>query len=185
LGEKCRQLRQALRSGDWPEEICAAPKAISTLYLALLTYRLSAEELEALITRLKIPRDDAELLRQVSSLRPLEARLAAEDHPPSTVVHWLERQTLSALFVLWVATDSSRVRHQIERYCREWRFVHSEIDGQYLKALGLRPGPIFGRILRRLRDARLDGEIVSLEEEKAMVEQILAESDNNERGEQN
>ncbi|MBC7251312.1 MAG: CBS domain-containing protein [Anaerolineae bacterium] len=185
LGEKFRQLRQAMRSGDWPEEICDAPKAISTLYLALLTYRLSAEELEALITRLKIPRDDAELLRQVSSLRPLEARLAAEDHPPSTVVHWLERHTLAALFVLWVATDSSRVRHQIERYCREWRFVHSEIDGQYLKTLGLRPGPIFGRILRRLRDARLDGEIVSLEEEKALVEQILAESNNNERGEQN
>ena len=177
LRDKFQQLRRAMREGSWSEDICAEPAAISILYLALLTYRLGAEELEALITRLKIPRGDADLLREVNALRTVAARLAEDDYPPSAIVRWLEPYTPQALFVLWVATDSERVRRQVERYCRELRFVQSEIDGQYLKEMGLQPGPIFGRILRRLRDARLDGEVTTLKDEKALVEQILAENE--------
>lgn len=173
LREKFQQLRQAMREGSWSQDVCAEPTAIGVLYLALLVYRLSTEELEALIARLKVPRDDADLLLEVSSLPVVEAQIAADDHPPSAIVHWLERYTPQTLFVLWLATDSAQVRGQVERYCRELRFVQSEIDGRYLREMGLKPGPIFGHILRRLRDARLDGEVATLEDEKALVEQIL------------
>ena len=173
LRDKFRQLRQIIGEVAWPG-ICAEPVAVSLMYLALLTYRLSSAELETLIVRLKVPRDDANLLREVSALRLVEEQIAADDHPPSAIVRWLERYTPQALFVLGVATDSPLVRHQVERYCREWRFVQSEIDGRYLKEMGLPPGPLFGQILRRLRDARLDGEVTTLEEEQELVEQLLA-----------
>ncbi|MDY7040774.1 MAG: CBS domain-containing protein [Chloroflexota bacterium] len=179
LERKFRQLRQALHEGSWPADVCTEPNVTSTVYLALLVYRLNVEELESIIARLKIPRDDADLLHEVSSLRQGEARIAEDGHPPSTIVHWLERYAPQALFVLWVATDSDRVRYQVERYCQEWRFVQSEIDGLYLKELGLKPGPVFGNILHRLRNARLNGEVTTLEGEKAFLEQILSE----ERGE--
>ena len=174
LKGKFQQLRQAVRGGSWSEDVCTEPTAISVLYLALLTYRLGAEDLEALITRFKISRHDADLLREISSLGQVEAQIAADGHPPSAIVHLLEGYTPPALFVLWVVTDSEQVRRQVERYCREWRFVQSVIDGKYLKEMGLQPGPIFSRILRRLRDARLDGEVTNLEGEKALVEQIMA-----------
>jgi tRNA nucleotidyltransferase (CCA-adding enzyme) len=175
LRDKFQQLRQAVREGGWSADVCTKPKAISTLYLALLNYRLSVEEMEAFISRLKTPRSDADLLREVNALRSVAVSIAEDDHPPSAIVRWLGYYTPQALFVLWVATDSAQVRLQVERYCRELRFVQSEIDGRYLKEMGLQPGPIFGSILRRLRDAKLDGEVTTLEDEKALVERILAE----------
>jgi tRNA nucleotidyltransferase (CCA-adding enzyme) len=64
----------------------------------------------------------------------------------------------------------------LELHHRTLRFVEAEIDGEHLKAMGLRPSPLFGRILSALRDARLDGEVSSLEEEEALVEELLAKS---------
>jgi len=43
--------------------------------------------------------------------------------------------------------------------------------------MGLEPGPLFGRLLSALRDARLDGEVTSLEEERAFVEKLLAKEE--------
>ena len=39
----------------------------------------------------------------------------------------------------------------------------------------LRPSPLFQQILTRLRDARLDGEVASLEEEHNLVQSFLTE----------
>jgi hypothetical protein len=43
--------------------------------------------------------------------------------------------------------------------------------------MGLRPGPLFGELLRTLRDARLNGEVSTAEEERALVKQRLASYD--------
>ena len=69
------------------------------------------------------------------------------------------------------------VRERLELYHQKLRFIEPEIDGEYLKAMGLKPGPLFGRILSALRDARLNGEVSNLEEERALVEQLLAEGE--------
>ena len=47
----------------------------------------------------------------------------------------------------------------------------------YLKALGLKPSPLFSRLLHAVRDARLDGEIETVEEEKALIARLLAEQE--------
>ncbi|NLF14107.1 MAG: hypothetical protein GX597_20180, partial [Anaerolineaceae bacterium] len=41
--------------------------------------------------------------------------------------------------------------------------------------LGLRPSPLFRRLLDAVRNARLDGEIETVEEEKELVARLLAE----------
>jgi hypothetical protein len=40
--------------------------------------------------------------------------------------------------------------------------------------MGLRPSPLFGRLLAALRDARLDGKVSTLEEEERLLEKLLA-----------
>jgi tRNA nucleotidyltransferase (CCA-adding enzyme) len=56
--------------------------------------------------------------------------------------------------------------------------VQPVVDGEYLMGLGLQPSPLFSKLLRALRDARLDGEIHTAEEEKALVARMLeSESD--------
>jgi tRNA nucleotidyltransferase (CCA-adding enzyme) len=151
---------------------------ISILYLALLTYRLNASDLASLINRLQIASEAATLLRQVNELQSSTGELARE-RQPSAIYRLLKHYSDQAIFVVWIATESEVVREQLELHHRKLRFVEPEIDGEYLKAMGLKPSPLFGHILSALRDARLDGEVSSLEEEKALVEELLARSEAN------
>ncbi|MCX7939123.1 MAG: CCA tRNA nucleotidyltransferase [Thermoflexales bacterium] len=57
----------------------------------------------------------------------------------------------------------------------EWRRTRPVCSGETLRALGLPPGPRYGKLLQRLRDAWLDGEVRSAEEEEALLRRLLAE----------
>ncbi len=175
LKERFRRLRESPISNFQPP---TSNFQISILYLALLTYRLSAPDLESLIKRLKIAGEDTALLRQVNRLLFSTSELV-KARRPSAIYRLLKHYSTPAIFVLWIATDSEPVRERLELHHRTLRFVEAEIDGEHLKALGLQPSPLFGRILSALRDARLDGEVSSLEEEEALVEELLAKSGTN------
>jgi tRNA nucleotidyltransferase (CCA-adding enzyme) len=77
--------------------------------------------------------------------------------------------------ILWLCTTSNLVRERLWYDETELRHVQPEVDGEYLKGLGLKPSPLFSRLLHAVRDARLDGEIETVEEEKALIARLLAE----------
>ncbi len=174
LSGKYRLLREALEAGDWRPG--GGKQASPVHYLALLTYRLIPEELETLIRRLKITRDDATFLRGVSELRPIIPRLAEEDLPPSAIYRLLEPYSGQSIFLIWVASDLALIRQRLELYHRRLQYVKPEIDGAWLQERGVEPGPIYRQILGVLRDARLDGQVSSLSEEEALFEKLLAET---------
>ena len=59
---------------------------------------------------------------------------------------------------------------------REWRFVKPTLSGRDLQTLtGLKPGPIYGVILGRLRQGWLDGELTTPDEERARLFQLVDE----------
>ncbi len=47
------------------------------------------------------------------------------------------------------------------------------LTGKELNALGLKPGPLYRTILARLTEARLDGEVKSEAEERALVKECV------------
>ncbi len=174
IGQPASALSNEWSESSAPDTLPRGDRALA--YLALLTYRMSPEELEILVTRLTIACNDADLLREVGALRSLASELAREKLPPSAIYRLLNPYSSQAIFILWVASDSEVVRRRLELYHRQLRHVKSQIDGDHLKEMGIPPGPIYGQILGALRDARLDGEISTLEEEKALVEALLAEA---------
>ena len=143
--------------------------------LALLAFPLTAGEVEELIARLQLPGKEAKILRQVCELKAVLPELE-ERRRPSAIYRLLKPFSEEAVLVHRAVTDSELVGEQLDLYRRRLRYVKPEIDGEYLKAIGLKPGPLFGRILNALRDARLDGEVTSLEEERALVEKMLAKT---------
>ncbi len=148
---------------------------VGALYLALLTYRMKPEEVEALIRRLHPPQDDSSLMRELQAFKDILKELAAEELAPSTIYRLLSPYSDRARFLARILTDSWLVRQRLDLYQRNLRFVRPEIDGHYLQeVMKIPPGPIYRRILTALRDARLDGRVSSLEEEIALVEKILA-----------
>ena len=91
---------------------------------------------------------------------------------PSEVCTLLRPLPLEVLLHLMARADET-VRRQLSIYLTNLARVTTEIDGNYLKTLGLKPGPLFHSILEKVRDARIDGLVGSLEEELQMARNLI------------
>jgi len=169
LQVRCCALRKDLKPETWNLK----PKDSLFLHLALLAYRLDDEELEELIARLKVVRGDAEDLRLLHSLKEALPQLG-KARRPSAVYRLLQPYPAQVMAVAWVATDRKRLRQRLLRYQTEWRPVETELTGDDLKALGLKPGPLFGQLLETLRDARLNGKVSTRDDEETLLKRLLA-----------
>jgi tRNA nucleotidyltransferase (CCA-adding enzyme) len=143
------------------------------LHLALLAYRLDGEDLNEFIVRLKVKRGDAEDMRLLSKLKQALPQLGRARRP-SAAYRLLRPYPARVLAVAWLATDRRRLQRRLLRYQTEWRLVETELGGNDLKAMGLKPSPLFGRLLNALRDARLDGGVSTREEEETLLNKLLA-----------
>jgi tRNA nucleotidyltransferase (CCA-adding enzyme) len=173
--ERFERLRQALARGGWQAPTENAGRPAPGLYLALLTYEFERDQLEGLVAQLKIFRQDLDLLRQVMAQREKEPALDEPELSNREIYALLRYSTSASRLVQWLGTGSERVRQRLWRYETELRRIEPQVDGEYLKGLGLKPSPLFSRLLSAVRDARLDGRVQTVEEEKALIEQLLAE----------
>jgi tRNA nucleotidyltransferase (CCA-adding enzyme) len=169
------RLRETIAHGQWNVPPAENGRPAPGLYLALLTHDLSRPELEALVNRLKIFRGDLALLFQVSDLKERECDLQAENLANHDIFALLRYSSTPALMIQWLCSESERVRERLWYYETELRHVRPAVDGEYLKSLDLKPSPLFSRLLYAVRDARLDGEVETVEEEKALIARLLAE----------
>ena len=169
------RLRQTIAAGLWdvPAE---NGRPAPSLYLALWTAGLQRRDLVALIDRLRIFHNDLKLLRQVIDLHDREASLDLPDLSNHAVYALLHQFSPAAVLIRWLCTGSERVRDRLWRYDKELRSIQPVVDGTYLMGLGLKPSPLFSRLLTAVRDARLDGEIHTVDEEKALIARLLAGS---------
>jgi tRNA nucleotidyltransferase (CCA-adding enzyme) len=165
LQAKCSALHRDLEPKTWNLE----PKDSALLSLAMLAYRFDGAELEDLITRLRVKRDDAEDLRLLPGLREALPHVGRARRA-SSIYRLLEPYPARVLAVAWIATDSKRTRERLSNYQTAYLLVETEITGDDLKAMELKPGPLFGRLLRALHDARLDGKVSTREEEEMLLE---------------
>jgi hypothetical protein len=95
---------------------------------------------------------------------------------PSVIVRLLESLGEVGWLAAWAAAPNALAREQITRFAREWRFVKPTVTGRDIQTLtGLKPGPIYGVILGRLRQGWLDGELTTPEEEHARLFQLVEE----------
>jgi tRNA nucleotidyltransferase (CCA-adding enzyme) len=143
-------------------------------YLALLVSHMTADELDSFAERLRLTRDDARFLGQIGALREVRTQLDATAMLPSTIYHMLEPFSPEARFVLSVLSDSERLRSRLALYEKRLSHVAPSLDGNDLKAMGVPPGPVYRVILERIRDALLDGQIATPEDELAMAKGLVA-----------
>ena len=169
------RLRQIVAAGQWEVRPEKNGRPVPGLYLCLFTYHLSHSELEAFAARIKPFRVDLSLLRQVLDLRESESELDQPDLSSREICHLLRYSSTPARLIQWLCTHSEQVRSRLWRYETELRHVRPEVDGEYLKSLGLKPSPLFSRLLNAVRDARLDGKVQTVEQEKALISSLLEE----------
>jgi tRNA nucleotidyltransferase (CCA-adding enzyme) len=177
--ERFMRLRQQLSqvaTNGWKDEagmVRQLPE-LRQCYLALLTSHLSEPELASFVHRLRLTNDDAEFLGEVVRLRDVRASLEAERMLPSSIYARLHPFSPEARFVLSVLTESPRVVQRVTLYEKELARVSPAFTGDDLKTMGIPPGPVYRVILDRVRDALLDHQISTPEEEAALARSLLA-----------
>jgi tRNA nucleotidyltransferase (CCA-adding enzyme) len=149
---------------------------LTLCYLALLTSSMDQSELTSFTERLRIGAEETQFLHEVVRLRESITALTATVMLPSTIYRLLSPFTREARFVLAVISDASLVRSRLELFERELALTTPGVDGHFLRALGLPPGPIYGEILTRLRDAWLDGQITDPEQERSLARHLAKQA---------
>ncbi|MCU0498964.1 MAG: CBS domain-containing protein [Anaerolineae bacterium] len=148
---------------------------LAALYWHIWLCRLPIIDLTSICERLSIAGRDLEALTETARTLQQPGQLDDVMVKPSHVVLRLDGvPEISLIAAAWI-TDHPKMRDRIHEYLTTWRNVRINTNGNTLKALGLAPGPRYKQILDRLRAAKLDGEIVTDQEEDHLLKHLLYE----------
>ena len=182
-----RAVHPALTWDDWLADRTAAagsfqplaawrletrPTLRELLYLLWLI-RLDAESVDSALARFHMPLGTSRAIRTAALLW----RTREGWSPPasaSQVVSTFDEAPEESLVGVWLALGSGDPsRGNIERYLASYRFIQPTVTGQDLIALGLPPGPTYGRVLTALRHAWLDGTVTDPQAERRLLDSLL------------
>ncbi len=130
-------------------------------------------QVRGIVQRLKLPTKLQDVILAACALWPDLPKL--QEARPSVIVARLADLPLLAVYVVRAAASQPRERELLGKYLDEWRHVRATFTGHDLRATKLPPGPIYKKILARLRAAWLDGEVSTPEEEAALCAALLRE----------
>ncbi len=171
-----REFDEAKRAMDWYDLLYTGqPCRRWICYLLVLTATLSPEGMHGLCKRLSLPQRDIELLVNqrrtgVRLLRRLEARRSQARQPRAVDLHrWLTPLATEVVLFMMALTGQERIRQWLSRYITQLRGVRTLLTGHDLQRLGVAPGPAYKTILAELLRARLNGEIVTADDERRLV----------------
>jgi tRNA nucleotidyltransferase (CCA-adding enzyme) len=145
------------------------PGDLHSAYLCSLSVDTSAEQIEGLIARIEPERETRRALRALPSARSGLHALTENRARPSQAVSRLEHYP-EATLVAMAASAGGEPGRLLDTYLRKWRHVRPALDGNRLIELGVPKGPAIGEALRRLRAARLDGLVTTLDDEIKLVQ---------------
>lgn len=182
-GEALGVLRALLDSLSWPPGLSEAVRSLREsgarvdplVYLALLAAPLEGDVAEALARRLSAPGHWGKTIRDAQHVKELLPLLSDPASAPSAVHEALAELSPVAVLAWSALTDDSTARDRLSGFPTTMLHAAPELRGTDLLALGVPRGPDIGRLLRELRDARLDGILESLQDEERLVRRRLAE----------
>jgi tRNA nucleotidyltransferase (CCA-adding enzyme) len=91
---------------------------------------------------------------------------------PADLCRTLEGLGTEQILLMMALTKRTEVKRAISLYVTKLRFVRPVIGGADLKRLGIAPGPVYGKILDAVRDAKRNGRLASREDELALAEEL-------------
>ncbi len=165
--ERIRQRMESDRRAGWLE---GRPDNRSLNWLLWLM-GLPANKLDSVNRRLHF---DSALMKSLSGASQLfQEATTLTDLKPGECVERLEGYPLLAVYGDYLASQDQAVRGRLRQFLTEWRHVKPKTTAAELKRRGLEPGPQYQSILRRLRQAWLDGEVRTSSDEQDLLEKLL------------
>lgn len=145
----------------------------SFVYIFGLCRNLTYHEATAIFDRLGMPKkqknDLLHLRERIRAVHPKVEAWQRNKGKVSALYYLLLNIPLDGLLYMMGRTNSEEVRKSISRYITQWRREKIDITGDDLRAMGLTPGPIFGKIMRQVLTAKLDGTATSRDSQRILA----------------
>jgi tRNA nucleotidyltransferase (CCA-adding enzyme) len=145
------------------------------VYFVALTDFLSNDEFEQVMERLSFPRPtkDQLLLERFELRKRLALFAGGIIRRPSEIGETLGRFSLESLLFTMAKTTREETRMAISEYISTLRHVRPVMTGKDIIAMGYEPGPYFGKILKMLKDAKMNGVVKTAEDERSMIKELF------------
>ncbi|MGQ9654880.1 MAG: CBS domain-containing protein [Thermodesulfobacteriota bacterium] len=141
------------------------------VYLLALLDEMSDEEVCQALERLAFPPREVQRwsAQKMAADRVLSRISSARGLRPSQVYAIMQPFRIETLLYLTAKAREHGAKRHLSQYITRYRGVNPMLNGEDLKALGMKPGPVFRRALDALRDARMDGKVTTREDEVDFV----------------
>ncbi len=156
------------------EGIQMSPEERRDTFLALTAseYATEPEAARELAKALGLDARLTRLMADAARLAQIWPRLSDPGLRPSQIYDLLKDLDLHALKAFArieaMARDEAAWKN-LHEYLNRLRFVKPELGGDYLKEVGVEPGPVYRRLLSDLLAAKLDGEVTARDEEEEFI----------------
>jgi len=141
------------------------------VYFLAVVDRLKDRELNELLDRLGLLEKYRLLILEARSWarRILRVLKRVPQMRRSSLYHLLTQSPQEGLFFAMAKGEEANIRPAFSLYFTELIKIKPRLNGHSLQAMGYRPGPQFKKMLDGLRDARLNGQVKTLDDERAFV----------------
>jgi tRNA nucleotidyltransferase (CCA-adding enzyme) len=174
--ERMNQFLKVPLLEKWPGKIDLTDEHIFNAFSYCLWFAmLSPDQINEIQQHLGFP---VKLFNQIAQTSKLTKEILTEEIiAPSEWVSLLEDIDGIPLYVAYLLTNQQAILD----YLTNWKNIHTKVDGDALRALGLKPGPSFQKIINAIKEARLNGIIQTDDEEQGFLLSILKEHGNQDR----
>ncbi|MGE5398358.1 MAG: CBS domain-containing protein [Chitinophagales bacterium] len=140
------------------------------IYLEVLFSGLEGSILNNILDRFQFNRNSVRIILKARDIPELADRLESmADSKMSYLDELLESLAPENIAYLLLCIEKEETWDLVTRYLEIRANCKVELNGHDLRRIGIKPGPVYQLIFSRLKSARLDGEIVSYQEELDMV----------------
>jgi len=95
---------------------------------------------------------------------------------PSELTELFDSIPHEVLYIFYQLSDDSKIQKIIQTYFSHWKMVKPFTNGTDLQTLGIKPGPIYRKILKNLRDLWLNGSISNVDQELIVLDELIKSS---------
>jgi tRNA nucleotidyltransferase (CCA-adding enzyme) len=145
------------------------------VYFVALTDFLSNDDFQKVMDRLSFPPSKQQkMFHERTELRKCMALFAGGlIKRPSEIADALGRFSIESLLFAMAKTTREETRMAISEYVSTLRHVRPLMTGKDVIAMGYEPGPTFGLIFKKLRDAKLNGILKTEDDERTMIKDFF------------
>lgn len=142
-----------------------------TVYFLVMLHHADRPRSEALCERFEIPpRLQRLFIRERLLAEDCQSRLLRQPSlSNSDLYHGLKGLRIELILYIMAITANRKLIKAMSFFVTDLRTVRLTVSGKDLQAMGMKPSPLFGKILSAVLDAKLNGQITTPEQEREFL----------------